>query len=56
MFLLDTEKMSWERFNVSGTPPNPRLGHSINISGGNLLLFGGWSNDSGLRKKNTNQN
>lgn len=51
MRLLDTEKMSWIRFSVSGTPPSPRLGHTINISGRSLLLFGGWSNNSGLKKK-----
>lgn len=49
--LLDTEKMVWIRLSVSGTPPTPRLGHSINISGSSLLMFGGWAHDSGLRKK-----
>lgn len=49
MRLLDTEKMQWVRFSVSGTPPKPRMGHTINISGSSLLMFGGWSNESGLR-------
>ena len=51
MRLLDTEKMSWIRLSVSGAPPTPRLGHSINVSGSSLILFGGWAYDSGLRKK-----
>jgi len=51
MRLLDTEKMIWIRFSVSGTPPKPRLGHSINISGKSLIMFGGWSYESGLREK-----
>lgn len=50
MKLLDTEKMQWLRFNVSGTSPTPRMGQSLNISGNNLVLFGGWSFDEGLRK------
>ena len=49
MRLLDTEKMNWIRFSVSGTPPKPRLGHTINISGKNLIMFGGWDYESGLR-------
>lgn len=49
MRLLDTEKMSWIRFSVSGTPPKPRFGHSLNISGSNLIMFGGWAWDSGNR-------
>lgn len=41
--------MTWVRFSVSGTPPKPRLGHTINISGSSLIMFGGWAFDSGLR-------
>lgn len=52
MRLLDTEKMLWVRFSVSGTPPSPRMGHTLNISGSNLILFGGWSDKSGLREDN----
>ena len=55
MRLLDTEKMTWIRFSVSGTPPKPRLGHTINISGSSLLMFGGWSYESGLWKKNNKE-
>lgn len=50
MRLLDTEKMTWIRFNVSGIPPRPRMGHTFNISGSSLLMFGGWTSESGCRK------
>lgn len=51
MRLLDTEKMLWIRFSVSGTPPKPRFGHTINISGNSLVMFGGWAWDSGNRNE-----
>ena len=51
MRLLDTEKMTWVWFSVWGTPPSPWMGHSINISGTSLILFGGWTNTSGNKEK-----
>ena len=44
--LLQTEKMLWVRLAVSGSPPLPRFGHSLNISGSNIIMFGGWSSES----------
>jgi Rab9 effector protein with kelch motifs len=36
---------------VSGTPPIPRYGHSANISGPDILFFGGWNQKSGARNE-----
>lgn len=47
--LLQTDKMEWVRLAVSGTPPLPRFGHTLNISGSSLVIFGGWSKESNLR-------
>lgn len=49
--LLNTDKYEWARVRVSGAPPLPRFGHSANISGIDLVVFGGWSIKSGLRDK-----
>lgn len=43
--------MIWIRIGISGRPPIPRFGHSLSISGSNLILFGGWTNTSGIREK-----
>ena len=43
--------MIWIRIGISGKPPIPRFGHSLCISGSNLILFGGWTNVSGIRDK-----
>ena len=47
--LLQTDKMEWARLPISGTPPNPRFGHTLNISGSSLIIFGGWSKESNSR-------
>jgi hypothetical protein len=47
--ILDTEKYEWARVRVSGTPPLPRYGHTANISGPDIIFFGGWSINSGAR-------
>lgn len=49
--ILDTEKFMWSRLRVSGTPPLPRYGHTANISGSDIVIFGGWSLRSGLRER-----
>lgn len=46
--------MIWIRIGISGRPPIPRFGHSLSISGSNLILFGGWTNISGIRGKKEN--
>ena len=43
--------MIWIRIGISGRPPILRFGHSLSISGSNLILFGGWTNTSGIREK-----
>jgi len=47
--VLDTETFVWSRLRVSGTPPEHRFGHSMDVSGSDILLFGGWSKTSGAR-------
>ena len=47
--ILDTETFVWSRLRVSGTPPNPRYGHSASISGPDIVFFGGWTHESGKR-------
>lgn len=49
--ILDTETYVWSRLRVSGTPPLPRYGHSCNISGPDIVVFGGWNEKSGNREK-----
>jgi hypothetical protein len=45
--VLDTETLVWSRLRISGSPPDARYGHSINISVSDILIFGGWTNASG---------
>mmetsp|Transcript_8306 Transcript_8306/g.16388 ORF Transcript_8306/g.16388 Transcript_8306/m.16388 type:complete len:382 (+) Transcript_8306:23-1168(+) len=40
--VLDTETFTWSRLRVSGVPPKPSYGHSIDISNSDLVLFGGY--------------
>lgn len=47
--LLQTEKMLWVRLAISGSPPLPRFGHTLNISGSNIIMFGGWSVEGNIR-------
>ncbi len=47
--ILDNETFVWSRLRVSGTPPNPRYGHSASISGPDIVFFGGWTLESGKR-------
>ena len=53
--LLQTENMLWVRLTVSGSPPKPRFGHTLNISGSNIIMFGGWSIDSNKKEENYKQ-
>jgi hypothetical protein len=41
--VLDTDTLVWSRLRISGAPPNARFGHSMNVSGSDILMFGGWS-------------
>jgi hypothetical protein len=45
--VLDTETLVWSRLRISGSPPDARYGHSLNISVSDILMFGGWTNTSG---------
>lgn len=47
--ILDCENYVWSRLRVSGTPPLPRYGHTSNISGPDIIFFGGWAFNSGER-------
>lgn len=47
--VLDTETLIWSRLRISGEPPDARYGHTLNISGSDIIMFGGWTNKSGNR-------
>ena len=49
--VLDTENFIWSRLRVSGTPPENRFGHTMNISGSDIVMFGGWTKTSGNRER-----
>lgn len=41
--VLDTENFVWSRLRISGSPPEARYGHTMNISGSDIIMFGGWT-------------
>ena len=49
--VLDTETFIWARLRVSGTPPEHRFGHTMDVSGSDIIMFGGWTKTSGARFK-----
>jgi N-acetylneuraminic acid mutarotase len=40
--VLDTETLVWSRLRVSGTPPRPCYNHSMNVSGSDIIVLGGY--------------
>lgn len=51
--VLDTDTLIWSRLRISGEPPEGRFGHTINISGSEILMFGGWTLNSGAKAATT---
>jgi len=49
--VLDTENYVWSRLRVSGTPPEHRFDHTMDVSGSDIVMFGGWTKTSGSRFK-----
>lgn len=49
--MLDTDTYIWSRLRVSGAPPEHRFGHTLDVSGSDILMFGGWTKTSGARYK-----
>ncbi|TNV78497.1 hypothetical protein FGO68_gene5245 [Halteria grandinella] len=49
--VLDTDSFIWSRLRISGSPPDGRYGHTMNISGSEIILFGGWTSQSGSKTK-----
>ena len=49
--VLDTESYVWSRLRVSGTPPEHRFVHTMDVSGSDIVMFGGWTKTSGARFK-----
>ena len=47
--VLDTDTYIWSRLRISGLPPIARHGHTLNISGSDIIMFGGWNKNSGNR-------
>jgi hypothetical protein len=48
--VLDTETFLWSRLRVSGTPPEPRYGHTLDLSESDIVMFGGWTRRSNVRE------
>ena len=51
MRVLDTDTFVWSRLRISGLPPEARYGHTLNISGSDIIMFGGWTQNSGNRDR-----
>jgi len=49
--VLDTETFVWSRLRVSGSPPEHRFDHTMDISGSDIIMFGGWTKTSGHKEK-----
>lgn len=45
--VLDTDTLVWSRLRISGSPPDARYGHSLSVSGSDIIMFGGWTKTSG---------
>lgn len=41
--VLDTDTFVWSRLRISGLLSEARYGHTLNISGSDILMFGGWT-------------
>lgn len=48
--VLDTDTFVWSRLRISGLPPIARHGHTLNISGSDIIMFGGWTKNSGNKE------
>ena len=51
--VLDTDTITWSRIRISGEPPIGRYGHTLNISGSEIIMFGGWTKNSGTNSTKT---
>ena len=48
--VLNTDTFVWSRLRISGNPPDGRYGHTMNISGSEILMFGGWASNQGSKE------
>ena len=48
--VLDTDTFIWSRLRISGLPPIARHGHTLNNSGSDIIMFGGWTKNSGNKE------
>ena len=53
--VLDTDSFVWSRLRISGSPPEARYGHSLSVSGSDIIMFGGWSKHSGNKNSHVIQ-
>lgn len=42
LYIFNADAKNWYKPLITGTPPNPKSGHSASLLGGRLVLFGGW--------------
>ena len=41
--VLNLDEFVWSRLRTSGAPPSGRFGHSMVVSGADVIVFGGWA-------------
>mmetsp|Transcript_18800 Transcript_18800/g.21242 ORF Transcript_18800/g.21242 Transcript_18800/m.21242 type:complete len:407 (-) Transcript_18800:331-1551(-) len=49
--VLDVNAMHWSRLRIAGTPPSPAFGHTMSLSGVDIIIFGGWSDRAASKKE-----
>ena len=47
--LLDLKENTWVQLRTNGQPPLPRFGHTLSFVNNQLIIFGGWSINSGRK-------
>ena len=47
--LLDLKDNAWVQLRTNGAPPTARFGHTLSFVNNQLIIFGGWSCNSGRR-------
>ena len=46
---MDLKLNAWAQLRTNGQPPTPRFGHTLSFVNDQLIIFGGWSCNSGRR-------
>ena len=46
---MDLKENTWVQLRTNGQPPLPRFGHTLSFVNKQLIIFGGWSINSGRK-------